>query len=82
MPRHDDEERETRGRPTGPLLLRFAYGAGLIALGACLGIVIGSLTETLDTMAITMRIGDARKIRKDYAAILGAAEPIPDRRRA
>ncbi|MBM4334791.1 MAG: SPOR domain-containing protein [Deltaproteobacteria bacterium] len=46
MPRHDDEERGTRGRPTGALLLRFAYGAGLIALGACLGIVIGSLTET------------------------------------
>lgn len=46
MPRDDDEERETRGRPTGALLLRFAYGAGLIALGACLGIVIGSLTET------------------------------------
>ena len=46
MPRHDDDERETRGRPTGALLLRFAYGAGLIAFGACLGIVIGSLTET------------------------------------
>lgn len=46
MPRHEDEERETRGRPTGALFLRMAYGAGLIAFGACLGIVIGSITET------------------------------------
>jgi cell division septation protein DedD len=30
----------------GPRVLRFLYGGGLFAIGACLGVVIGSLTET------------------------------------
>jgi len=35
------------------------------------------ILETLDGLAITQRIGDARKMRKDFAPILGAAEPAP-----
>ncbi len=35
------------------------------------------ILESLDTLAITQRIGDTRKMRKDFAPILGAAEPAP-----
>jgi selenocysteine-specific elongation factor len=31
--------------------------------------------EFLDTLGITQRLGDARKLRKDFVPILGAAEP-------
>lgn len=37
------------------------------------------ILEFLDTLAITQRIGDARKARKDFAPILGAAEPAAAR---
>ncbi len=33
------------------------------------------ILELLDSLAITQRIGDARKARKDFVPILGAAEP-------
>ncbi len=33
------------------------------------------ILEHLDTLAITQRVGDARKMRKDFAAILGPAAP-------
>lgn len=46
MARTDDDARPTPRPSRGPALLRFVYGAGLLALGACLGIVIGSLSET------------------------------------
>jgi selenocysteine-specific elongation factor len=35
------------------------------------------ILETLDGITITQRIGDARKMRKDFVPILGAAEPAP-----
>ncbi|MGE0557789.1 MAG: selenocysteine-specific translation elongation factor [Burkholderiales bacterium] len=35
------------------------------------------ILETLDSLAVTQRIGDARKMRKDFAPILGAADPAP-----
>ena len=35
------------------------------------------ILETLDGLAITQRVGDARKTRKDFAPILGAADPAP-----
>jgi len=34
------------------------------------------ILEFLDTLAITQRVGDARKMRKDFAATLGPAEPL------
>ncbi len=40
------EDRRDPPAPRGASLLRVVYGAGLLALGACLGIVIGSLSET------------------------------------
>jgi cell division septation protein DedD len=46
MARTDDDARPTPRPSRGPALLRFVYGSGLLALGACLGIVIGSLSET------------------------------------
>jgi cell division protein FtsN len=45
MAKQADERRDTRA-PRGASFLRVIYGAGLVALGACLGIVIGSLSET------------------------------------
>jgi len=33
------------------------------------------ILECLDTLAITQRVGDTRKARKDFVPILGAAEP-------
>lgn len=46
MARPDADDRPAPRRPRGPALVRLFYGAGLLALGACLGIVIGSLSET------------------------------------
>ncbi len=45
MTKREDEAREVR-RPRGSAALRVVYGSALVALGACLGIVIGSLSET------------------------------------
>ena len=33
------------------------------------------ILEFFDTLGITQRIGDARKMRKDFVPILGAADP-------
>ena len=46
MARREEDDRRGPERSSGATLLRFVYGAGLVALGACLGIVIGSLSET------------------------------------
>jgi selenocysteine-specific elongation factor len=35
------------------------------------------ILECLDRLGVTQRVGDARKIRKDFVAILGAAR-VPD----
>ncbi len=35
------------------------------------------ILEALDALTITQRAGDARKMRKDFAPLLGAAEPAP-----
>ncbi|UCF76527.1 MAG: SelB C-terminal domain-containing protein, partial [Betaproteobacteria bacterium] len=45
------------------------------ATGVGRGLAI-EILEFLDTLAITQRVGDARKMRKDYAAVLGPAEPL------
>ncbi len=44
------------------------------ATGIGRGLAI-EILEALDTLAITQRIGDQRKARKDFVPILGAAEP-------
>jgi selenocysteine-specific elongation factor len=45
-------------------------------LGRSLAIEI---LEFLDTLGITQRVGDARKMRKDYVAILGQPAAVPTR---
>ena len=45
------------------------------AIGVGRGLAI-EILEFLDSQAITQRVGDARKMRKDYASVLGAAEPL------
>jgi len=44
------------------------------ATGVGRGLAI-EILEFLDTLGITQRLGDARKLRKDFVPILGAAEP-------
>jgi selenocysteine-specific elongation factor len=44
------------------------------ATGIGRGLAI-EILEFLDTLGITQRVGDARKLRKDFVPILGAAEP-------
>ncbi|HKA38671.1 MAG TPA: selenocysteine-specific translation elongation factor [Burkholderiales bacterium] len=44
------------------------------ATGLGRGLAI-EILEFLDTLGITQRLGDARKLRKDFVPILGAAEP-------
>ncbi len=46
------------------------------ATGTGRGLAI-EILECLDTLAITQRVGDARKLRKDFVPILGAADPAP-----
>jgi len=46
------------------------------ATGVGRGLAI-EILESLDSLAITQRVGDARKLRKDFVPILGAAEPAP-----
>ncbi len=48
------------------------------ATGTGRGLAI-EILEFLDTLAITQRVGDARKMRKDYQPILGAAEALAPR---
>jgi len=58
-----------RANPNGFTAAQYRDATGV---GRSLAIEI---LEFLDTLAITQRIGDARKARKDFAPILGAAEP-------
>ena len=46
------------------------------ATGIGRGLAI-EILEFLDTLGITQRMGDARKLRKDFVPILGPAEPAP-----
>jgi selenocysteine-specific elongation factor len=45
-----------------------------VGIGRTLAIEI---LEAMDGITVTQRIGDARKMRKDFVPILGAAEPAP-----
>ncbi|MBI3043186.1 MAG: selenocysteine-specific translation elongation factor [Betaproteobacteria bacterium] len=58
-----------RSSPNGFTAAQFRDATGI---GRSLAIEI---LEFLDTLSITQRIGDARKMRKDFVPILGPAEP-------
>ena len=58
-----------RANPNGFTAAQYRDATGI---GRSLAIEI---LEFLDTLGVTQRIGDARKIRKDFVPILGAAEP-------
>jgi selenocysteine-specific elongation factor len=58
-----------RTSPSGFTVAQYRDAAGI---GRGLAIEI---LECLDNLGITQRVGDARKIRRDFVAILGAAEP-------
>lgn len=46
MTERETESRSSKGRARGPGVARYVYGALLVAIGACVGIVIGSVSET------------------------------------
>jgi selenocysteine-specific elongation factor len=58
-----------RANPNGFTAAQYRDATGI---GRSLAIEI---LEFLDTLGITQRVGDARRMRKDFAPILGAAEP-------
>jgi selenocysteine-specific elongation factor len=58
-----------RANPNGFTAAQYRDATGV---GRSLAIEI---LEFLDTLAITQRVGDARKLRKDFVPILGPAEP-------
>ena len=60
-----------RATPSGFTAAQYRDATGV---GRSLAIEI---LEFLDTLAVTQRVGDARKARKDFVPILGAAEPAP-----
>jgi selenocysteine-specific elongation factor len=60
-----------RASPTGT----FTAAQYRDATGIGRGLAI-EILEFLDTLGITQRLGDARKLRKDFVPILGAAEPV------
>jgi selenocysteine-specific elongation factor len=62
----------SQAQPNG--LFTAAQYRDATGLGRSLAIEI---LEFFDTLGITQRIGDARKMRKDFAPILGAASPPP-----
>lgn len=65
-------ERGAARRSRGPRVLRFLYGAGLFAIGACLGVVIGSISETPRLLLERLR-GPVESI--DVSATSAEAEP-------
>jgi selenocysteine-specific elongation factor len=58
-----------RANPNGFTAAQFRDATGI---GRGLAIEI---LEFLDTLGVTQRVGDARKMRKDFVPILGAAQP-------
>ena len=63
-------------------LVALAYAVTLVraavaarAVPSLEAVALGAVTNFLDTLGITQRIGDARKMRKDFVPLLGAAEP-------
>ena len=58
-----------RSNPNGFTAAQYRDATGI---GRSLAIEI---LEFLDTLGVTQRVGDARKMRKDFVLILGAAEP-------
>ena len=73
--RDDEDRREARSPGRGRALLRLFYGAGLVAIGACLGIVIGSLSETPRLLLERLR-GPVETVEVGSpASATGAAKP-------
>ena len=68
-------ERSSRFHTTAPIkLFTAAQYRDATGIGRTLAIEI---LEALDSLMITQRVGDARKMRKDFVPILGAADPAP-----
>ena len=61
----------TRANPKGFTAAQFRDATG-IGRGHAIEIL-----EFLDTLGITHRAGETRKMLKDFVPILGAAEPVP-----
>ena len=62
---------------SGPVLQAIEESAGLAGLRQCLVGRWDNVKNCGYALGITQRIGDSRKMRKDYVPILGAASVPP-----
>jgi cell division septation protein DedD len=80
MTERESEARPKTSRGRGPGAVRWLYGALLVAIGACIGIVIGSVSETPRMLLERMR-GPVETVDLETPAAApappAAAEPAP-----
>lgn len=80
MTERDSEARPKNSRSRSPGAVRWLYGALLVAIGACIGIVIGSVSETPRMLLERMR-GPVETVDLETPAAApaapAAAEPAP-----
>jgi len=79
MTERDSDSRRSTSRGRGPGAARYLYGALLVAIGACIGIVIGSVSETPRMLLERMR-GPVETVDLEVsapAAVPAASEAAP-----
>jgi sporulation related protein len=78
MTEREPDGRRERGRSRGPGPARYLYGALLVAIGACIGIVIGSVSDTPRMLFERMR-GPVETVELETPtpAVPAKAEPAP-----
>ena len=76
MTERESESRRKKPRARGQGLARWFYGSLLVAIGACIGIVIGSVSETPRVFLERMR-GPVETVELEKAAPAAAPEATP-----
>jgi cell division septation protein DedD len=74
MTERETESRRSKSRARGPALTRWVYGSLLVAIGACIGIVIGSVSDTPRIFLDRMR-GPVETVDLPAAAPTAAETP-------
>ena len=74
MTEREEEPRRSKSRSRGPGPARYLYGALLVAIGACVGIVIGSVSDTPRLLLERMR-GPVETVDVGAPASVAAPEP-------
>jgi cell division septation protein DedD len=76
MSDRESESQRSKSRSRGPGPARYLYGALLVAIGACVGIVIGSVSETPRMLLERMR-GPVETVDLETPAAVPASAPDP-----